>query len=84
MIEPIFKEGDYVINRDTGDFAIVKGVTKKGYYQFKTYYDAMIDIFKDLKTSSYELQINYQKFFNLCTEEEKKKFNDLIKEKGEK
>ena len=31
-IEPIFKKGDYIINRNAGDIAIVKGVTKKNYY----------------------------------------------------
>lgn len=83
IIEPIFKKDDYVVNHYSGDLAIIKGISKKGYYQFKAYYDAMFCEFKDLKNSSYELQTNYQKFFELCNDEEIKKLNDLIKEKGE-
>ena len=84
MIEPIFKKDDYIVNHHSGDLAIIKGISKKGYYQFKVYYDAMFGVFKDLSESSYELQANYQKFFDLCTDEEKKTLDDLIKEKGEK
>jgi hypothetical protein len=84
MVEPIFKKGDYIINRNAGDMAIVKGVTKKNYYQFDAYYGAMFDTLKDVKNLNYDLQVNYQKFYDLCTEEEKKKLDDIIKEKGEK
>ena len=80
MVEPIFKKGDYIINRTSGDMAIVKGVTKKGYYQFDAYYGAMFHELHDVKKFNYDLQINYQKFYNLCNEEEKKKLDDLIKE----
>ena len=84
MIEPIFKKGDYIINRNSSDMAIVKGVTKKNYYQFDAYYGGMFKELKDVKTSNYALQVNYQKFYDLCTEEEKKKLDDIIKEKGGK
>jgi len=82
MIEPKFGKGDYIINRTAGDMGIIKGITKKGYYQFKEYYDAMFNELKDLKNLNYDLQVNYQKFFELCTDEEKKKFDEIIKEKG--
>jgi hypothetical protein len=84
MVEPIFKPQDYIINRASGDMAIVKGVTKKNYYQFDAYYGGMFKELKDLKNYPFELQINYQKFWELCTDEEKKKLDDIIKEKGEK
>ena len=84
MVEPIFKKGDYIINRVSSDMAIVKGVTKKNYYQFDAYYGGMFKELKDVKNSNYDLQVNYQKFFDLCTDEEKKKLDDMIKEKGEK
>ena len=29
MIEPKFQKGDYIINRTSGDMAIIKGTTKK-------------------------------------------------------
>lgn len=81
MIEPKFQKGDYIINRTCGDMGIVKGITKKGYYQFEEYYGSM---FKELKNKGYELQINYQKFYEPCTDEEKKKLDEIIKEKGGK
>ena len=77
-MEAIFKSGDYIINRTSGDMAIVKGVTKKGYYQFKTYYGSMFKELKDVSSKNFDLQINYQKFYDLCTDEEKKKFDELI------
>ena len=80
MIEPIFKKGDYIINRASGNMAIVKGITKKGYYQFEEYYSTMFHELYDTKDKNYDLQINYQKFYDLCNEEEKKKLDDLIKE----
>ena len=83
MIEPKFQKGDYIINRSANDFAIVKGITKKGYYQFSTYYEGMFERFKDLDRYAYELQMNYQKFWDFCNNEEKEKLNDLIKEKRE-
>jgi len=79
-MEAIFKKGDYIINKTSGDMAIVKGVTKKGYYQFEAYYGNMFNQLKDVKNYNYDLQINYQKFYELCNEEEKKKLDDLIKE----
>lgn len=84
MIEPKFKPQDYIISRASGDMAIVKGVTKKNYYQFTAYYGAMFDKLTDLDKYTYELQVNYQKFFDLCNEEEKKKFDEIIKEKSGK
>jgi len=77
-MEAIFKKGDYIINHSSGDLAIVKGVTKKNYYQFEVYYDNMFEELKNLKDNKYELQVNYQKFFELCNEEEKNKLNEII------
>ena len=81
-VEPIFKKGDYIINRTSGDMAIVKGVTKKNYYQFDAYYGKMFDELKNVKDLNYDLQVNYQKFYDICTEEEKKRLDEIIKEKG--
>lgn len=82
MIEPKFNPGDYIINRTSGDMAIVDKVTKKGYYHFKAFYGTMFKEFKDVDNKTFDLQINYQKFYYLCNEEEKKKLDDLIKNKG--
>jgi hypothetical protein len=82
MIEPKFQKGDYIINRTCGDMAIVKGVTKKGYYQFEAYYGNMFKQLKDVKDKNYDLQINYQKFYELCDENEKKKLDEIIKKGG--
>ena len=49
VIEPKFNKGDYIINHSSNDLAIVKGVTKKGYYQFEEYYGGMFKQLKDLK-----------------------------------
>ena len=82
IVEPIFKSGDYIINRTSGDMAIIDKVTPKNYYHFTTYYGNMFHEFKDVKNKLYDLQVNYQKFFDLCNDEEKKKLDELIKEKG--
>jgi hypothetical protein len=79
-MEAIFKSGDYIINRTSGDMGIVKGVTKKGYYQFKAYYGSMFKELKDVSSKNFDLQINYQKFYDLCNEEEKKKLDSIIEE----
>ena len=82
-IDPKFVKGDYIISRDgSGDLAIVKGISNKNYYQFKEYYDSMLGEFKDLKNSNYELQVNYQKFWDICTQDEHDRFDKLLKEKG--
>lgn len=79
MIEPKFVKGDYVINRAAGDMAIIKGITKKNYYQFSSYYDAMLHQMKELDKYPYELQVNYQKFWDFCNDEEKKELDEKIK-----
>ena len=79
MVEPKFKAGDYITNKKTGDLAIVKGVTKKNYYQFEAYYGAMFKELKDVKDKTFDLQVNYQKFYELCNDEEKNKLNEIIK-----
>jgi len=85
MVEPIFKKGDYIINRIGGNMGIVKGVTKKGYYTFSAYYSSMFKKLMDVKNLNYDMQINYQKFFDLCTDEEKKFLDGVIKkEKDDK
>lgn len=78
-----FNPGDYIINRHAGDMAIVDKITKKGYYHFKEYLEGFDDELRDAKNSLNDLQINYQKFWDLCTEEEKKKLDDAIKKKKE-
>ena len=78
MVEAKFKKGDYIINRTSKCMGIIKSVTPKGYYTFKEYDGAMFD---ELKEEGYELQINYQKFYDLCTEEEKEKLDNIIKQK---
>jgi hypothetical protein len=82
MIEPKFQKGDYIINRTCGDMAIVKGITKKGYYQFEAYYGGMFKKLKDVKDNNYDLKINYQKFYDLCDENEKNKLDEIIKKGG--
>ncbi len=82
MVESKFKKGDYIINRAAGDMAIIDKVTPKNYYQFKAYYTDMFHKLEDLKQYNKELQINYQKFWDFCTDDEKKKLDDIIK-KGE-
>lgn len=82
--QTIFKEDDYIINPTAGDMAVVKKITDKGYYQFKHYYNKMTDDMKDLKKFNYELQVNYQKFFRLCTDEERKKMDEKIAEGDKK
>lgn len=82
MIEAKFKECDCITNRNTGDLAIIDKITKKGYYHFKAYYGNMFKEFKDVKNSLYDLQMHYQKFYELCNDDEKKKLNDLINEKA--
>lgn len=78
-VEPIFKPGDYITNRTSGDLAIVDKVTPKNYYRFKAYYGNMFHELKDVKNKYFELQVNYQKFYDLCNEEEKKKLDEIIK-----
>lgn len=76
---PIFEKGDYIISDASGDMAIISSVDKKNYYHFKEYYGNMFEEFKD--TKKYLLQVNYQKFFRKCTDDEIKKMNKMIKEK---
>ena len=42
----------------------------------------MFKEFRDVKNKMNDLQINYQKFWEPCTNEEKKQLDKLIKEKG--
>ena len=41
----------------------------------------MFEEFRDSKNALNDLQINYQKFWELCNKEERKKLDELIKEK---
>ena len=84
MVEPKFKKGDYIINRTSGDMAIVDSVTTKNYYHFKAYYGSMFNDLKHVKNKQYDLKVDYQKFYELCNEKEKKKLDEIIKEKGGK
>lgn len=80
-VEPKFKAGDYIINRTSGDMGIVAKVTPRNYYHFKEFYGKMFNELKDIKDDSYDLQVNYQKFYDLCTDEERKKLDEIIKTK---
>lgn len=82
-VEPIFKPGDYITNRTSGDLAIVDKVTPKNYYRFKAYYGNMFHELKDVKNKYFELQVNYQKFYDICNDEEKKKLDEIIKNENE-
>ena len=46
------------------------------------YYGNMFKQLKDVKDKNYDLQINYQKFYELCDENEKKKLDEIIKKGG--
>lgn len=76
---PIFEKGDYIISDASGDMAIISSIDKKNYYHFKEYYGNMFEEFKD--TKKYLLQVNYQKFFRKCTNDEIEKMKKMIKEK---
>lgn len=78
VVNPKFKNGDYIINRTCGDMAVVKGVTQKGYYTFLHYYNNMSKVMKNLDKYTYELQVNYEKFFDYCTDDEKKDLDEKI------
>lgn len=80
-VEPRFKKDDYIINHSSGDIAIVAKVTPKNYYKFKVYYNAMFDELKDVSLSTNDIQVNYQKFFEPCTEEERKRLDEIVKDR---
>ncbi len=79
MIIPKFNSGDYITNRASGEIAIVDKVTPKNYYKFKYYAQNPSEGLYDLKNMKYELQVNYQKFWDLCNDEEVNKMNEIIK-----
>ena len=81
-VEPIFKSGDYIVNRNSGDMGIIDKITPKNYYHFKAFYGGMFGELKNVSDKNSDLQVNYQKFYDLCNEEEKKRFDEIIKEKG--
>lgn len=78
MLEPKFKKGDYIINRKGRIMGIVSKLDSKGYYNFKFLYGGMFNTVFD--TNIELVQINYQKFFDFCTDEEKEKLDEIIKE----
>lgn len=82
MIEPKFKKGDHIINRSAHDMAVYDKTDNKGYMHFKYFYSGMFHKFNDVR--KYTLQVNYQKFWDLCTEEEIEKLDELIKTEKEK
>lgn len=77
MIEEKFKKGDYIISHHCGDMAVYDKIDKKGYMHFKYYYNAMFHSFNNVK--EYTMQINYQKYYDLCSEAEKEVLDKLIK-----
>lgn len=78
VFEEKFKKGDYIINRRCGDMAVYDKCDSKGYMYFKYYYGKMFGVLKDC--SKWSLQVNYQKFYEICTKEEKEKMDEIIKE----
>lgn len=80
MILENFKKNDYIVSPASGDMAIYDKVDKSGYMHFKEYYSNMLKSFKDVK--KYPLQINYQKFFRLCSKDEKDLLDNLLKNKN--
>ena len=82
MIEPKFQKGDYIINRACNDMAVYDKLDSKGYMHFKHHYNNMFHRFSDPK--KYTLQVNYQKFWDMCTEEETEKLDELVKTEKEK
>lgn len=81
-MEEKFRKGDYIVNRNCHDMAIYDKVDAKGYMHFKEYYSHMFKKFKD--TKAYTMQINYQKFYELCDEAERSKLDSLLVEFGKK
>lgn len=82
VFEENFKKGDYIISHASGDMAVYDKADDRGYMHFKYYYGGMFKELKDCK--NFTLQINYQKLYELCNEEEKKQMDEIIKEKGGK
>ena len=78
MIEEKFKKGDYIISHHCGDMAVYDKIDKKGYMHFKHYYNAMFHSFNNVK--EYTMHINYQKYYDLCSEAEKEALDKLIKD----
>lgn len=76
MLEEKFKKGDYIINRACGDMAVYDKVDKKGYMHFKYYYSGLFGELRDCTV--YTMQINYQKFYELCDDGEKGKMDRVI------
>lgn len=72
MVEPKFKKGDYIINRASGDMAIVDSVTAKNYYHFKAYYGSMFNDLKDVKNKLYDLQVDYRNFMSFAMKKRKR------------
>lgn len=78
VFEEKFKNGDYIINRRCGDMAVYDRCDQRGYMHFKHYYGKMFDVLKDC--TKWNLQVNYQKFYEKCNDEEKSKMDMIIKE----
>ena len=79
-MNPKFKNGDYIKNIYGKAMAVVSNVDKKGYYHFKHFYGTMFEEFKDVST--FTLQVDYDKFYELMNENEVNEFNEMIKKSG--
>ena len=78
MDKPLkFKKGDYIINRKTGNIGIFDKLKKRHLY-FTHYYSDMFDKI----SNDHHFAIDYQDFFDICTEEEKEKMDEIIKKKN--
>lgn len=80
-IEEKFKNGDIIVCNGCKDMAVYDKVDKKGYMHFKKYYCRMKQTFIDVK--KYTLQINYQKFWHVATDDEEEKFKGFEKDEKE-
>lgn len=78
VCEEKFKKGDYIINRSCGDMGVYDKCDNKGYIHFKYYYGKMFNVLKDCE--KWNLQLNYQKFYELCDDKEKEEMDFIIKE----
>ena len=79
MVECKFNVGDYIIHRTVGDMMVLKKVDEKGYMHFSYYYcnwdKGMVN-----RNGNNTMQVNYQKFLDLCNDDEKALMDKYIEE----
>lgn len=82
-VECKFKDGDYIMHPSVGNMMVLKKVDDKNYMHFSYYYSAS-DKCMIKKDGDNTMQVNYQKFLRLCTDEEKALMDKYIEEDKEK